>query len=438
MAITTQRRLGGRLVLPVVAAAVTFAACEAGDAHVSGPRGADAVARYIAIGTSITMGVQSGGVLYNTQVEAWPALLARAAGDAFAAPLLRAPGCSPPLIAPLSLGRFLSGAAIDAPDTSCAGVFDTVTPPRSNLAVPGATAWAALNLTPKLVAASPATHDAGDRALYPIVLGPTQSQVTAMLVEGASLVSVELGFADVVGAATSGLLTAAGSYTQTAPFTYAPYALFAPAYSAIAESLKVAKAKVVLLSVPHVTRLYAIRPGAELWSARDDLSTFGITVAADCDGSPNLVFTGALIPRLAQLALTAGAAQSLSCADVPGAADAILTPADVAILDGIVGQMNAQIRQIATTNGWAFADLDTLYSGLSAARQPYRATEQLSCVHPYGTFISFDGVHPTLAGNQAIAGLVAAALNSTYGFAIPVAPVPAIAPVLLCPQGGEQ
>jgi hypothetical protein len=254
-----------------------------------------------------------------------------------------------------------------------------------------------------------------------------------MLVEGASLVSVELGFADVLGAATSGLLLPAASYTQTAPFTYAPYELFAPVYSAIAESLKVARAKVVLLSVPHVTRLYGLRPATELWNARDDLATFGMTVAADCDGSPNLVFTGAVVPRLAQLALTAGAPQTLSCADVPGAADAVLTPADVTILDGIVGRMNAQIREIATTNGWAFADLDALYSSVSSARQSYRATEQLACVYPYGAFISFDGVHPTLAGNQAIADLVALAVNSTYGFTIPVSSAKPIAPTSLCP-----
>ncbi|HVT40457.1 MAG TPA: hypothetical protein VHE78_15545 [Gemmatimonadaceae bacterium] len=412
--------------------AATLGGCESADAHLSGPKGGSAFIHYVAIGTSISMGVQSAGVLYNSQVEAWPSLLARAAGAGFSVPLLRSPGCTPPLIAPLQLARFLSGTGTLTTDTSCAGALGVLTPPLNNVALAGATAWAALNLTPKLVAAAPGRYDAGDRGRYPLVLALTQSQVTAMAVQGASFVSVELGFAELLRAATSGLVVAATAYTQADPFTYVPAAQFAPVYAAIADSVKRSGARAVLLSVPHVTRLPAMRVGSELWNARADLATFGVTVADDCNGSTNLVFTGTLIPTLAQSAL-AGSAQVLSCADLPGAADGVLTPADIITLDAVIEQMNAQIRQLATQNGWAFADLDAAFANFVAARTPYRASEQLACVYPYGAFISLDGVHPNVSGHQAIARQVAEAVNATYGFAIQVAaPVP-LPSAALCP-----
>jgi hypothetical protein len=218
-----------RLRFPVAVSAACIAAvlgaCEGSDSHVDGPHGASAFTNYMAIGTGLSMGVQSGGVMYESQLEAWPALLAHAAGAGsrfivsdtvvneiveFRLPLLRTPGCQPPLVAPLNLAVDLAGASITAVDSTCAGAMDTTTPPTSNLALAGATAWAALNLTPKTVVNAVVPYSAGDRARYPLVLGSTQSQVTAMRVQTPpTFVSVELGLSEVLGAATSGLLVAA-------------------------------------------------------------------------------------------------------------------------------------------------------------------------------------------------------------------------------------
>jgi hypothetical protein len=355
------------------------------------------------------------------------------AGADFGAPLLRAPGCLPPLIAPLNLSRFLSGSATDVRDSSCAGTLGTFVVPLNTVALPGATAWAAINVTPKIVAAAPLAYTAGDRARYQLVLGPTQSQVSATLVKGPSLVSVELGFSELVGAATSGRLVQAVSYTQAVPYTFIPASVFAPTYSAVVDSIKQTGARVVLLSIPHVTRLYGLRPASELWDARAELAALGVAVAGDCNGSPNIVFTPALVPRLAAQAIATGASQALSCADVPDSADAVLTPADVTVLNTAADAMNSQIRQLATANGWAFADLDAVFTDLSSGRAPYRAATELSCLYPYGAFISLDGIHPSAAGQQSIANAVASALNATYGFAIPLPVVLPIAAAQLCP-----
>lgn len=441
------------MILPVVGAALgalAIASCEGSASHVDGPKGASAFGNYVAIGTGLSMGVQSGGVLYDSQVQAWPALLAHAvtpgftfvASDtvvngvvSFRMPLFRAPGCGPPLIAPLQFAVDLSGASTAAIDSTCAGVIDATLPPMSNLALQGASAWAALTLTPKVVLNSVVPYGAGDRARYPLVLGSTQSQVTALRIEGASFVSVELGLTEVLGAATSGLLVPATSYTQTTPYTYVPAAVFAPVFAAIADSVQLTGAKVVLLSVPKVSGLYALRPASELWSDRAELATFGINVTPDCGTSANFIFTGSLVPAMAATFAATGTPQSLSCTDVPGAADAILTPADITTLDAVVTQMNSQIQQVAQQNGWAFADLTGVYPPPASARIPYSAADQLTCVNPYGGFVSLDGVFPNAAGHAAIASAVANAVDARYGFTITVgASSPTgVTAVRLCP-----
>ena len=78
--------------------------------------------RYVAIGTSISMGVQSDGVYAATQETSWPAQLARLAHRELSLPRIQFPGCPAPLVAPLLSGTRLSGEAAGLPflQRSCA------------------------------------------------------------------------------------------------------------------------------------------------------------------------------------------------------------------------------------------------------------------------------------------------------------------------------
>ncbi len=414
--------------------ALLLAACEGSGAHVVGPTGREAFTTYVAIGTGLSMGVQAGGVLYNSQVEAWPALLARQAGADITTPLLRAPGCTPPLIAPLQFARYLSGASAAARDSSCAGALGAITPPTNNVALAGATASAALNLTPKIIAATPLAYDVGDRSRYPIVLGSTQSQVTAMLVQSPSFVSVELGSAEILGAVTSGRVVAATAYGQApATYSYIPATVFAPVYAAIADSVKKSKARAVLFGVPRATSIAGLRTGDEVYAERAALAASGIVVAASCSGSANLVFAATLVPGLIAAAQASGTAQTLSCADVPGATDYVLTPTDVAALNGTADAMNTQIKALADQNGWAFVDANAVFAAMLAGRAPYRLSAQLTCVSPYGQYVSLDGVYPNVAGHQLLANAAASAIDTKYGFAIPAVSVTPVTAAQLCP-----
>ena len=416
----------------LAAALLLLASCAGNDASFAGPKGRDSFARYVAIGTGISMGVRSAGVVYESQLQSWPALLATQAGALFDAPLLRTPGCSPPLIAPLREERYLSGAVITTRDSSCAGALGTYTAPRSVLAIPGSTWYTALHFTPKLVATTTLPLDVVDRALYPLVLAPTQSQVTAMVVSAPTLVSLELGFGEVLGAATTGQMVAATSYKQVTPFTYVPAVLADSQIAAIADSVKRTGAKVLVANVPRVTAIAALRAGDELWQERAALATFGVTVNADCNGNTNRLVTR-IVPILAAVARSSGTAQSLSCADVPGAADHVLTPANIVTLNAVVDAMNVQLTAIAAANGWALLDLNAVAQQFVTGRPAYKAGVQLSCSYPYGQFVSLDGVHPTAAGQQLIANAAALALNAKYGFALPTSNVPVRAVAQLCP-----
>ncbi len=402
----------------IALATLALSACEGSSTRVTGPAGASAFQNFVVVGTGLSMGVQSGGILYSSQNQTWAAILAQAEGASFRMPLLRAPGCQPPFIAPLRLGVYLSGLSSTGIDSSCAGPTDTLTPPVNNLAIAGASAWAALNLTPKLVASSIApVYSVGDRARYPLVLSFTQSQITAMRIERPTFVAVELGLTEVLGAATSGLLVAATSYTQTAPYTYVPATVFAPMFAAVTDSVKLTGARVVVLSVPRVAGIYGLYPAAELWSERTALATYGISVNVNCSTSATSVFVGTLVPFLAAKFISTGVAQPLSCADVPGVADAVLTPADLTALDGVVTQMNVQIQQIAQTNGWAFADLTRVFPPDVSGRTVYSAADQLSCVNPFGYGMSLDGTYPNAEGHRSIATAVSGAIKAKYGFA---------------------
>ena len=92
----------------------------------------------------------------------------------------------------------------------------------------------------------------------------------------------------------------------------------------------------------------AIRTGPEIWSQRAAFATFNVTVADNCETSANFMFVRGIVPTA--IATGAGRAAAglgpatLSCADVPGSPDYVLSPADVQFLNSLAAQMDAEIQ----------------------------------------------------------------------------------------------
>jgi hypothetical protein len=415
-----------------VAALVVLAACS--DDRTTGPAGQSAFASFVSIGTSVSMGVQSDGVYYATQQTAWPALLAHQAfATKFTEPLVQGPGCYSPLIAPLQFQRRLSAAqypAINATDQTCA-LLGTIPLPTNNVAIDGATTYAALRVTPETTAVAPVSVESDQRKrLYKAVLAPKNSQVTEMMSQNPTLVSVELGANEVLRTVTGGILVPAAAYRQPdTTFTFYPITLWQPQYDAIVDSVAKTGAKALLVSVPLIPSLVGVYPGDDFYQQAAAFQSFGIVVNADCQGNTNLIYGFGKVLT----ALGSPKPYNFTCTNNPAAPDFILTAADTAFVDNLIRQMNAHISAQATSHSWAYLDLNASLASFVAVKSHFNLSVFLTCTRPFGQYISLDGIHPTLDGQQAIANAAADALNSTYGFQIPKNERPVLTAAQLCP-----
>lgn len=411
---------------------VLLAACS--EDRTTGPAGQEAFAKYVSIGTSVSMGVQSDGVYYASQQHAWPALLAHMAfAPSFTAPLIQGPGCYSPLIAPLQFQRRLSGAqypAVNTADQACL-LLGGVTLPTNNVAIDGATTYAALRVTPETTAVAPANVESDQRKrLYKAVLLPKNSQVTEMMAQKPTLVSVELGANEVLRTVTGGILVPAAAYRQPDnTFTFYPINVWQPQYDAIVDSVAKTGAKALLVSVPLIPSLVGVYPGDDFYQQAAAFQSFGVIVNPDCQGNTNLIYAFGKVFT----ALGSPKPYNFSCTDNPAAPDFILTPADTAFIDNLIRQMNAHISTQASAHGWAYLDLNTSLASFVAQKSRFSLSAFLSCTRPFGQYISLDGIHPSADGQQEIANAAADALNATYGFAIPKNPRPVLTPAQLCP-----
>ncbi|MBA2626464.1 MAG: SGNH/GDSL hydrolase family protein, partial [Gemmatimonadales bacterium] len=123
------------LALPLIAGCRNDETLAAPDVSTSG----GLMARYVAMGNSITAGYQSGGINDSTQRRSYAAVFARQAGAPYFYASLRMPGCTAPFtLNPTQArvgGAAATGCALRAPDQN---------PFLSNVAVPGARAVSAL------------------------------------------------------------------------------------------------------------------------------------------------------------------------------------------------------------------------------------------------------------------------------------------------------
>ena len=358
------------------------------------------LARFVSLGTSNSQGVQSAGVAAAGQRAAWPAQLAQRAGVPYDIPLIQIPGCNPPLIPPLAANLVLIGAfgddLVSAIMTTCAPLEPGIALPASNLAISGAKARDALHSTIE----SEALVSARKAELYARVLLPGQTQVTAMVAKQPTFVSVELAANEVLPAST-------GRVAAMTPFTE-----WRATYDAILNAVKGTGAGAVLVGLPNnAANFPSIRRAREFYNQWPYLLALGISVSSKCYLSSNYLFIpGYLLTLLSRTPTTA------TCADVPDAADYVLTPSDITAINSQMAAMNAHIQTRANENGWAYFSLSALYD---LPKPAFKVVDVLFSSAPFGPNISLDGVHPSAAGQAILATAAAQAINAKYGLAIP-------------------
>ena len=357
-------------------------------------------ARYVALGTSNSMGVQSAGISAPGQRAAWPAQLAARVGVPFSLPLVQDPGCGPPLLPPLAADAVLVGAfgndLVTAVMTTCAPLQAGVTLPANNVAISGADVHDALYST---IESQGTTTRTG--VLYSRVLLPGQTQVAAMIAHQPTFVSVELAANDVLPAST-GRISA-----------MTPYADWERDYNQVLAAVHSTAARGVLVGLPNnAANFPSIRRARELFNEWPSLLALGISVSLNCYFSTNYIFVpGYILTLLSKTPTTA------TCADVPGAADYVLTASDMNAINARMAQMNAHMQTKAAENGYAYFSLAAVYD---LAKPRLSISDLLLSNTPFGANISLDGVHPSSQGQALLAIAAAQAINATYGVSIAV------------------
>jgi hypothetical protein len=357
-------------------------------------------ARYVALGTSNSMGVQSAGIYAPGQRAAWPAQLAARVGVPFSLPLVQDPGCGPPLLPPLAADAVLVGAfgndLVTAVMNTCAPLQAGVTLPANNVAISGADVHDALYST---VESEGTTTRTG--VLYSRVLLPGQTQVAAMIAQQPTFVSVELAANDVLPAST-GRISA-----------MTPYADWERDYDQVLAAVHTTGAGGVLVGLPNnAANFPSIRRARDLFNEWPSLLALGISVSLNCYFSQNYIFVpGYVLTLLSKTPTTA------TCADVPGAADYVITATDMNAINARMAQMNAHMQTKAAQNGYAYFSLDAVY-GLAKPR--FSVSDLLFSNKPFGAYISLDGVHPSSQGQALLATAAAQAVSAAYGVSIAV------------------
>jgi hypothetical protein len=365
------------------------------------------------------MGWASDGVFIGTQVNSWPAQLARLGDREITQPYIQSPGCPAPIAPPLAGNLRLSGEPIlvDKATLSCAPLVPGVTLPTQNVAISGARVADALFTTPENV------QDPSYRKLYQRVMLPGATQVSEMEMQNPKLVSVEFGVNEILGAQSGIALVGAPPAPILDPQT------FAAQYRQLLDRVDATKPKhVLLVGLPtNVLNIPAFRSGAEIAANAAVLfAAFNVAVQPDCGttNSQNLIFVTVKLATTIQAGVAARAAGQpavpFTCAGGgPTTPDLVLTPAEQAIVTAVAAQMNAVIAGEAQARGYAYFSLDALYAA-PGVRTPLNVVALFTSAVPFGPFMSLDGIHPNAAGQALIAQAAAQALNVRYDLGIPI------------------
>ena len=376
--------------------------------------------RYVAMGTSISMGFASEGVNATSQDNAWPLQLARRAGREMTAPYIALPGCRAPMASPLTTFARISGESllIPTPNLSCAPNVEGVVLPAANVAVSGARAFNALHETPETVS------DQSNGKMYPRVYPPHTTQVGAMQMQNPKFASVEFGANEVLQARDGRVVPGV---------TVVPLQFFTPDYNAILDRVEatVNTGAVLVGLITDARNFPAFRAGHELWLNRVEfLVAFHVAIQPDCENSQNYISVPFRVPAAVAAGVqrrTAGfPPENLSCAGAAAnVVDYVLTPTEMAALNALMNSYSAHIEAQAAARGWAYFSLDAFYAR-PGLKGPFSVVQMMTTATPYGPLMSLDGFHPSALGHTIIADAAASAINARYHLGLATGLGPAI------------
>jgi lysophospholipase L1-like esterase len=412
-----RKTLKQALLVGAVLLTMALVACTPGDPEqtalkVEQPSGVTALARYVAVGNSLTAGFMDSGLIDRNQMASFPMQIAPQLGytpdpssdDWFAQPLLAWPGVgttslsSPAWVAGMLHWTGTTIAVLDStpvtevPGLAQASAYPT---PYQNLGIPGAYAGDMATTIDATNSIRPAN------AFFDIILrNPTFGnvvQVDQVVSQGPTLVTFWIGGNDVLlGAGTGNPVV---GENVTSPAVYAEQ--FEDAIARISDGVNARfgyRPNLVVGNVPSITTVPGFIPKAVFDQA------VGGEFPTEEDNVTHVL--------LSALALVLGGFTD----PLPG--DQTLTASESGAVETTIEAYNATIDDLADQYDYTVVDVYQALLDL-ATDEPARVTHLLFLLAQgmdYGTaiqttYFSLDGVHPNTQGYSFVANLFIAGIN---------------------------
>lgn len=407
-----------RITLLLALAAVLFwNGCSEQDTNVSGPNSLGSIdpTTYVAVGNSLTAGMQSGGVVDEFQRYCFPNLIATQLGTAsFVQPLIPVPGTG----AIMKLTS-ITPVTIVTGETSVTPPSNSTHPaPYHNLGIPGAILYDAIDESSIAQRAQQRSNP------YYLLYMRDQTLFGKSLIEQAlklkpTVMTFWLGANDVLGyvasGGTRGTNTGAGGGTpQTLPTEAVVFrTLYATALNAIKTASPSTKVIVGTIPNPTVIPLCTVVP-RQIPNPQNPTQLLSIYYKKK-DGSVQTVGSEDYVLLTAQAQFARGFGLTPS---TPLESAYVLDKDEIAIANAAINDFNTIIKDEAAKAGYAVADVATRFETI--ARDGYHAAgETYTFAYISGGLFSLDGVHPTSRGHALLANIFIEAMNKAYGANIP-------------------
>ena len=355
---------------------------------------------YVALGDSLTAGVESGSLVATHQANSFPAQIARAAGIAgFEQPLVSEPGI-PPELTLVSL----SPGPIIIPKASTPGVPTNLALPRpyNNLGVPGADSFDILNTV---------TDGGGSHDLILRGMGTAVQQAAALR---PTFITVWIGNNDVLGAAVSGRAIEGQTLT--------PVNVFRNRYQGLVDALAPTGAFIVVCNIPDVTSIpfvTTIPPVVVDPATRQPLLVNGLPVPLIGPHGPLASNAFVTLNASSLLAQGIGIPTSVGGRGTPLPDSVVLDADEVAASQDHVAGYNQAIRDTTGGTGIAILDINAVLQQFASGGRSVGGVLLTSDFLTGGIF-SYDGVHPTDLGYAVVANEWIRVINEHGGSLAPV------------------
>lgn len=367
--------------------------------------------RYVALGNSLTAGVQSGALFQSGQNYSYAALIAKQVNTTFEIPFISDPGLPSGAngrIEVISIDPFITTI-----NTSMGQPINTTYPaPYNNLGVPGAFVYDILNAT-NANDCYTAKFAQSPNPLFDVILRGLGSEFTQAKLQQPTFLTLWIGNNDVLGFATSG---------GTIPYT--PEQNFGGLYSQLIDSIKTLNAKVVVANIPDVSTIPFFT------TVGDQLRAQGISTIWGTDYNNqvipmNLSSTLITLPASELLYDENGNPTGIGLTQSnPLPNNVLLDSVEISVIQNVVRSYNTTINSLVS-NAANFALVD-IYSLLNM----YRAADLLggietdgikfSTLFVSGGMFSLDGVHLTSQGYALVANEFIKKINEKFNAKIPL------------------